>query len=60
MTDGTTITDDKVQITEKAIDHGVDAIAALGIVAVAIGIGEVSPTVVGGLVTIALGKRALK
>jgi len=46
-------------ITEKALDHGVDALCAIGIVA-SMYFGEPNTTVVGGFVTIALGKRAIK
>lgn len=48
----------RVQVTEKALDHGVDAIAAVGIVAVAY-FGIVDPYAIAGLVSIALGKRLL-
>lgn len=59
MSDGTTITDDgRIDITEKALDHGVDALAALGIVATAYA-DAATAMVVGGLVSIALGKRVL-
>lgn len=49
----------KFQVTEKVFDHAVDAVAALGIVATALG-GVTNETVVFGLVSIALGKRVLK
>lgn len=51
--------DGDFSITEKALDHGVDALCAVGIVTT-VALGEPNTTVVGGLVTIALGKRVLK
>lgn len=45
--------------TEKAIDHGVDAVCALGICVTAY-VGAADMTVVAGLTSIALGKRVLK
>jgi len=52
-------TDGDFSITEKALDHGVDALCAVGIVA-SVALGEPNTSVIGGLVTIALGKRAIK
>lgn len=54
ITDGNT----KAEITEKAMDHGVDALCALGIVG-AVALGNSDMTVIGGLVSIALGKRVI-
>lgn len=48
----------KAKITEKALDHVVDGLCAAGIVAVAM-VGMADTTTVGGLVTIALGKRVM-
>lgn len=50
--------DGRFEITEKAMDHGVDALCALGIAAVAY-FGAADMTVVGGLVSVALGKRVI-
>lgn len=59
-TDNTTIDTNGLQakIAEKALDHATDAICALGIVASAT-TGTASVEVVGGLVSIALGKRVM-
>jgi hypothetical protein len=54
-----TITQNKFTVTEKAIDHAVDGVCAVGIVA-SVAIGQPDTQVIGGLVTIALGKRAIK
>lgn len=59
MSNGTTISDGRVQITEKVIDHGVDALCAVGIAATAY-VGAADTAVIGGLVSIALGKRIVK
>lgn len=48
----------KARVTEKAIDHGVDALCAIGI-AITAALGAADMTVVGGLVSIALGKRVI-
>lgn len=60
MSNGTqlTLNGTRAKVTEQALDHGVDAIAAVGIVAAAY-MGAADMTVVGGLVSIALGKRVL-
>lgn len=55
---GTTVGPDKFSVTEKAIDHGVDAVCAIALAAVAI-TGHADGGVVAGLVSIALGKRVM-
>jgi len=47
------------ETTTRLVDHAVDGLCATGIVA-AIYLGGADPTAVGGLVSIALGKRVLK
>lgn len=49
----------KFHVTEQVFDHFTDAIAALGIAFVAF-VGAADPTVIAGLVSIALGKRYMK
>jgi len=51
--------DGNVSVTNKVVDHGVDALCAIGIVA-SVALGEPNTSVIGGLVSIALGKRVLK
>jgi len=51
--------DGSIETTNKTIDHIVDALCAVSIVA-AVALGNPNATVVGGLVSIALGKRVLK
>jgi hypothetical protein len=61
MTDGASVEENgkRFQVNEQVFDHAVDAVAAGGIAATALG-GVASETVVLGLVSIALGKRVLK
>jgi len=47
------------ETTTRLADHLVDGLCAVGIVS-AIYLGGADPTAVGGLVSIALGKRVLK
>lgn len=58
--DGTTVSTNgtRAKVTEKALDHAVDGICAVGIVTCAYA-GAADMAVVGGLVSIALGKRVL-
>jgi len=51
--------EDGVSVPSKIADHGVDALCAIGIVA-SVALGEPNTSVIGGLVSIALGKRVLK
>lgn len=61
MSDGTTITTngERLHVTEKVFDHGVDALGVLGITAAAYA-GAANEVVVFGIATIALGKRVLQ
>lgn len=54
-----TVSDDSASVTSKALDHMVDGVCAGGLVCISI-LGEPTQAVVAGLVTIALGKRAMQ